>query len=259
MAQENQRGPNYNDVLNKAYGGYQNGKFVLSLAKLAFRLLPLAGSGIIIFLVVTTIIMVFVFGIGAAASTPGGFNNQSGSTIQNINGLFNFDSATTDEQNAIYGFFQATSNYSMYQKLLTVGGPVNISFGTDPALRPGWCGGSVSNGDITFYNYLSCGVGGQKYLFFHESGHTIANRNPDIYNLYASSYSGLVAQDGAQCYTGGFLNSYVKEFGGVAGPINESFAESVAVSLLKSWGTFNDFPSDCPATYNWFSKYVLGL
>lgn len=216
-------------------------------------------AALALILVFTISILLFFGGKGAASEVSRQPTPPNNASSLSPSGLFNLAGATDEQKNAIYGFFQEAAPYPTYQKLLTSAGPVSVSFGFDLALKNGWCGGSVDNGNIGLYNYLSCGSNGKRYLFYHESGHTVANRNPDLYNLYASMYNGLIAQDGPGCYSSGFLKSYEQQFGAAAGPINESFAESVAVSILKSWGSFSNFPSDCPATYNWFQEHVLGI
>lgn len=272
---QDQKRNNINDYINNLYSGIQNARMIGQLgrggasgagrvAATVGRAAPLLLNPVslaIIGIVSVTIITVFVLGgQSSATEIP---NPPVPATY--ISSALNISGDTRGQQNLIYKFFQETTGFPKYQNLLTSSGPVNISFDFDPGLDEGLCGGGVVGSDITFYNFprSACGESGKKYLFLHESGHVIGNRNRDVYNSFALTYPSLKEQDNQadqKCYTDdGFLLSYQKEFGDIAGAENESFAESIALSILKKWKTFDNFPLNCPATYNWIKANVLDL
>lgn len=235
-------------------------------ARFGFSLIGGSGAGVIIIVAVAVFLIVLSTPIlsGQQAETVPGQISIPSSNLD-IGTYFKITGDSGSQKNLIYKFFQETDSFPKYQKLLTEVGPVDISFDFDPGLDTGLCGGGVVGSSITFYNFprSACGESGKKYLFYHESGHVVGNRNKGVYDSFSLIYPTLKEQDnqvGIKCYTDdGFLLSYQKEFGGVAGAVNESFAEGVALSILKNWKTFDNFPTNCPATYNWIKTNVLGL
>lgn len=194
--------------------------------------------------------LIFLGGVGLGAETSNPFTSN-----KNIDGLFNITGATTGQTQQIYNALQDAMNYPLYKKLLTGAGPVNISLDTDRGLKDGLCGGSVVNGNITLFNFFTCAASGRRYLLLHETGHTIGNRNADLYHSFP--YSQLKASD-SSCYSpAGFLKTYAEEFGNLSGPFNESFAEAVSLFIsYKDRPPLNNFPTQCPATYNWIRANV---
>lgn len=254
--------------LENVIGAVQNIKTLMAFGTIGWP----AAIAIIVPAVIVFIILMGSPGQSSEVNTGQSNQEQTQNTTQNVSGLLSFSNATTDEQNLISGFFQETTIYSGYQKFLTSGAPVNISFGYDPDLGEGLCGGEVdrSTNTINFYNFPTsiCGVKDKKYMFFHESGHVIANRNQDLFNNFVLSLngpsnnpgSGLLAQD-TSCYSNNFLKTYDQAYGAICGYACEDFAEAIADSLLGNIstpnGSFNNFSKDCPATYAWIRNNVL--
>lgn len=280
MAEEQERRESLVDRANDLYSAYNRIRQIqglikkVQLAQKAAALLAtsevwgpiLIGIGLV---VLFTVIITTITGGRATA----GENPPSQTTPPVSIGSLNIFGGTAEDQNLMNGFYQQTSVYPKYQSLLSDNGPVNIYFAIDPGLTkrdPRLCGGSVEGAKITFYNFptSSCTVSGKRYMFLHESGHVIANRNRDLYNSFALAYAELKDKD-FSCYSrAGFLRTYFEEFGAgensrLDATIDESFAEAIAVSVLRSWssdyGKFDDFPKECPATFNWIGANVLGL
>lgn len=195
-------------------------------------------------------------------------NPQNVNQAQNINGLFSV--ASDANQSLILGFIQDLSSQVNLQKLIS--GPVTVLFGTDSKIMP-LCSGIVINSTITLNNFSTstCGTNAKRYMFLHELGHVIGNLNKrNIFNPFEQALNGSVNQSISNlmeldnkapysCYTAtGFLKSYEGEGLGLeVNNIDESFAEGFADSIIKTRTPFNDFPTNCPATYNWFKTYIL--
>lgn len=265
---EERKKDNAVDRVNRAYNTYQNVKSLIRLGKAvrSARVIsalaatseiwaPIAiALGLILFF--TIIIMVMTGGPGAASETESQ-QQPTAPQITNTSSLF----TTTNNGNAIsdsdfYNVLKDAFSYPLYTKLLTERGAFNVVF--NPALGDFvGCSASVNGRHtISFYGFSQCSLFDQKYLALHESGHILGNRNGDVFKSFP--YSELKQKD-FSCFSRlGFIRSYYHaETGAGTDPKDESFAEAVAMSLIKRKGVFKDFPSECPNTYNWTRSNIF--
>lgn len=164
------------------------------------------------------------------------------------------DSAVSDSD--FYNVLQEAFSYPTYTNLLTGSGPFNVEFNIPLDDFVGCSAAVVQRHTIQFYGFSNCTPFQQKYLALHESGHVLGNRNGDLY--YSFPYSDLLGKDPA-CFSrlGHVRSYYYAEIGAGTNPFEESFAESITMSLIKQKAPFKDFAAECPNIYNWVRENIL--
>lgn len=262
MDEENRR-KNLIDRLNDAYGTYQNARTLMRLGQgLARAGRTIAGAArgigalaatsevwgpvaiaIGLVLIFTVIIVVVTGGPGAVSEIPPEEQTQQTSGILNIKG------GTQQEIEEINNILSSSLSSSTYADLLTSAGPVDIT------LESGGCSGLVDGRSVTLYNFSSCGGTFKRYMVLHEMGHIIHARNGRL----AQTFNHLeYVRLEPNCYDSeNYLITYPKPEG-KANAFNESFAEAIALfAIYKERPLLNDFPNQCPNTYNWVRNNIF--
>ena len=238
---------NRRNILENAYSKYQKGRFLATAGRALIATSSIWGpiaTALGLILIFTITIVAITGGPGAASEIP-----IEQATPRVASGLFNISGATPQEIEEINNILSASLLSSTYADLLTSGVPVEIT------IESGGCSGLVDRGSITLYNFSSCGGTFKRYLVLHEMGPIVHARNGRLAQTFDyQEYARLEPQ----CYDSeGYLITYPKPEG-KANAFNESFAEAIALyTIYRERHPLNDFPNQCPNTYNWVRNNIF--
>lgn len=148
---------------------------------------------------------------------------------------------------------------SRYTELITKNGPFSVELDEILGEEENICARAyvLKPSTIKLFGFSRCSLGDQKYLALHESGHVIGNRNVELYKSFP--HSELINND-SDCYSSlGHIKSYYyaeTERGDIAA-YNESFAEAIAMYIIRKKSPFADFRLKCPYTSAWVAKNIF--
>lgn len=264
--EDNEKRKGIVDRVNDAYGLYQNARLLQQLGRSGagavgraglaatsgvWGPIAIAGGSILLFFVI-----IMIISGGQAKGTETQAPPPPQTITQDINGILNITGASEKETETINQALSLAVSYPGYKTLITRAGPVSVVFEKNLVWPEGTQ--NIVNGLVLERGKIKIRSGLDektlRYTFLHETGHII--------DSFGSSfpYRKLREEDSAcyGIYTGHLLSyPYAKEGGG-GDPRNESFAEGVSQFLLyKEQSVLNNFPTQCPNTYNWIYENVF--